>query len=191
MKKNILLLLAFLSLGVAYTYWNDGYTPPSPITKKTSADKAALTSMRAAPDFSWHDLQGNPHRLSDIKDKVVIINFWATWCAPCAVEFPQMLALAKKTNEKSIFLFLSVDEHKEDIARFLKKQGDVEKLGNVYIGWDKDKSISEGLFGTKKYPESFILNPEHQIADKIIGADTNWSGSEMKEKINALWDASL
>ncbi len=175
--KNLLILLALIALGITYTWQSDFYsTPAEPVIRTAQIDKPA-------PDFEFQTIGGKKHELSDYKGKVVVLNFWATWCAPCLIEFPQMLELAAMTEDNSVFLFISIDDDKQKIERFLTKH----KLpANVVVGWDKDFSISQKLFGTYKIPETFILSPQQIIREKIIGADIEWNSSSMKDKLNAL-----
>jgi hypothetical protein len=98
-----------------------------------------------------------------------------------------MIQLAQK-NPDTVFLFVSVDKNPEDIERFLKKYGDEEHLKNVVIAHDPQKLISMDLFGTSKYPETFLISKDHKIIDKIIGADIDWLSNDMQQKITALND---
>ncbi len=186
MIKNISLLLVVLVLGIGYTIMNDGSAPRA--VRPVIPPQDTEHDLMLAPDFTWLDLNGNKHTLYDIQDKVIVLNIWATWCTPCVKEFPQMVELAKDKKDKSIFIFLSVDENKEDIIRFLKKYGDEEKANNVFIGWDKTKDISMDLFGTQKYPETFIVSPKHYITDKIVGADVDWTSDAMRKKIDEIYN---
>lgn len=184
MKKNLILLILIICIGGTYTAVSDFYSKPKLSAQTKTAYKK---NLEQAPDFIWEDLNGNEFKLSDLKGKVVVINFWATWCAPCVVEFPQMVNLAKIKNDNMVILFLSVDGEKDVIKKFIQKHAPSLPLSNVYIGWDKDKDISLSLFGTKKYPETYILTPSHKIFEKIIGADVKWDGKDMQDKIDSVF----
>ena len=179
MTKNILLLVMVLCVGAIYTALSDFYTTPN--VSKTQKE------YKPVPDFTWENLNGDIKALSSIEDKVIALNFWATWCAPCVVEFPQMVKLAKKNQDKMVLIFLSVDENKDDIKKFIKKYASDIPNKNIYVGWDKDKHISSSLFGTTKYPETYLITPSHKIYEKIIGADVEWNGDTMHKKIQTIY----
>lgn len=162
-----LLLIAFITiLSTAYIIWDLNRAPrQTPITAKNQE------IYPAAPDFTFSDINGKPHKLSDYKGQTIILNFWATWCPPCVAEFPDMIE--KANQEGMILLALSVDQNPELIKPFFKKHKIDISASNIIIGLDTDKQISQQLFQTYKYPESYIITPEGDIKEKIIGA-TDW-----------------
>jgi thiol-disulfide isomerase/thioredoxin len=184
MIRNVALLVLLLAAIGAYTFYDDlqgskkdsGYEKPS---------SPAGRNNRPAPDFSFRSLDGKNHALSDFKGTPVVLNFWATWCAPCVVEFPQMLELAKSRND-AVFIFLSLDDDQKDLERFLKKYGKILPLPNVRIGLDRDKTISQTMFQTIKLPETYLIDHSQQITDKIIGNSVDWDSPGMREKIRSL-----
>jgi thiol-disulfide isomerase/thioredoxin len=77
-------------------------------------------SLQPAPAFYLHDLAGESHRLADYRDQVVIINFWASWCAPCRRELPSInRAWAVLKSEGVAMLALNLDEEAEAVKGFL------------------------------------------------------------------------
>jgi cytochrome c biogenesis protein CcmG, thiol:disulfide interchange protein DsbE len=185
MTKNITLLLLILFIGALYTYISD--FKATPVRQDKEEYIINVTSQQPIPDFFWTGMNGKNYAISEFKGKVIVLNFWATWCAPCVIEFPMMVELAKKKNPEAVFLFISVDEDQDTIRRFLKKYGDEENAKNVFIGWDRNKEISMDLFGTVKLPETYLITPSMMISEKIIGADVDWTGQKMEDKIEALY----
>lgn len=181
MIRNLAILGLLMGLTLGYTLYDD-YSRQGPAEAQPAKTDIV---QQEAPDFSFETLEGKKHRLSEFKGKVVVLNFWASWCAPCVIEFPQMAALAKATKGKTVFLFLSQDDTDEAMERFVKKYGK-DLSDNVYIARDSDKSIAQGLYQTYKLPETYIIAPDGRIADKIIGADVEWNGKDMRRKIEAL-----
>ena len=83
---------------------------------------------RPAPEFTVQDRDGQVHRLSDFRGKVVLINFWATWCPPCIEEMPSMESLRKEMDESQLqIMALSVDDSWEPIDTFLEKDSTVSE----------------------------------------------------------------
>lgn len=185
MKINILLLSTVLLFGFLYMLYVDAIkTHPNIINQSETSIKDI-----DAPDFSFTDIEGKIHSLSDYRGKYVILNFWASWCAPCVEEIPEMIKFSQHRGRKSILIFLSLDENPADIDRFLKKRVPQLPLPNVIIGLDTDKKISQSLFQTYKIPETFLIDRNGIIKEKIIGYYDSWNGPETSSKINDPIDA--
>lgn len=137
--------------------------------------KAGLIGT-AAPEFSLLDMQGNKVTLSQFKGKVVIINFWATWCPPCREEMPSMEKLYRRFADKGlVMLAVNVeDDGKELVADFLKKAP-----YSFPILLDEDQSVQE-TYGVFRFPESFIIDRNGLVVEKIIGARDWLSGPTFK-----------
>lgn len=182
MIRNLLVLGGLFGAITAYTLYADFASSPQ---HQQETGKTENTIVSTAPDFSFTDfVSGEKHALYDFKNKTVVLNFWATWCTPCAVEFPQMLSLAKSLEKDDVvFLFLSVDENEEDIARFLSKDRNKIHSENVIVARDADKSVSQDLFQTTKFPETYLIGPNMDIHEKVVGAVDNWGSKEMREKV--------
>jgi thiol-disulfide isomerase/thioredoxin len=183
MTRNILILMCLLSALAAYTLYEER---GAIWAHNISADAQSPERAEQAPDFQFTSLSGKSHRLSDFNGKAVVLNFWASWCAPCLIEFPQMLDLAKMTNDKAVFLFISVDEKKENMERFLKKMGKAVLQKNVFIAHDPRQVITQDLYQTYRLPETYLINSEGLIADKIIGASITWNDDAAKQRVEAL-----
>jgi peroxiredoxin len=119
-----------------------------------------------APDFELEDTQGKKVRLSDLRGKVVMLNFWATWCPPCRAEMPSMEKLNKQmAGEDFIMLAVNVEENgRAAVADFLEKSPH-----SFPILYD-DQGLVQKLFGVYKFPESFVIRKNGIIDDKVIGA---------------------
>jgi peroxiredoxin len=121
------------------------------------------------PDFSLPDLEGRTHRLSDLKGKVVVLNFWATWCPPCIDEMPSLDRLSEALESKGVeVVAVSVDERFSDIGEF------VEKFQVTFtVLHDEGKKVSR-TYQTFKYPETFILDRDGRLRSKVVGP-RDWS----------------
>lgn len=127
-----------------------------------------------APDFAFPDIQGKMIRLSDYRDKVVLVNIWATWCSSCVDEMPSMEKLYQKLKgEKFEVLAVSVDSSGlKVVAPFVK----THKL-TFPVLIDSAGTIGTA-YGTTGIPESFIVNKEGILIQKIIGP-LNWIQPEV------------
>src|SRR5688572_23935010 len=93
-KNLIIIALICFVLGTMTRIINN--LPPSNPYSLNTAEQARIG--QPVPEFSFRTLDGKAHALEDFKGKATVLNFWATWCAPCLVEFPQMLNLARETQ---------------------------------------------------------------------------------------------
>ena len=117
-----------------------------------------------APDFKLDDLDGKPLSLSASRGKVILLNFWATWCGPCRAEIPDLIELQKKYADKLQIIGLDVDD---DDAGEVKKF--VEKNGINYSIGMATNDIRMQYGGVTALPTSFVLNSEGRVVQKHEG----------------------
>lgn len=130
-------------------------------------------------DYDWQlvDENGKPYDFNDAKGKVVLINFWATWCPPCIAEMPSMEKLYKDYNEDVVFLFVS-NESQAVISKF-KEKNDYEFLVHSSI------SPSPKLLEASSIPRTFVLDRQgHIVIDKNGAAD--WNSTSVRELLDDL-----
>src|SRR5689334_6172917 len=117
-----------------------------------SGDKHAMVGVHA-PSFSRPPVVGQSALSTDgAKGKVLVIDFWATYCKPCEKEFPKLQALADKHGGSMLVYGLSEDESTDGIAAFVKKTG-----VRFPIGWDQGNSISQ-RYKLDKMPTSYVVD---------------------------------
>jgi thiol-disulfide isomerase/thioredoxin len=118
----------------------------------------------AAPDFKLTGLDGKPLALADSKGKVILLNFWATWCGPCRAEIPDLVELQNKYKDRLQILGLVVDDDDQDaIHKF------VEKFGINYPVAAATDDIRVQYGGIPALPTSFVLDAEGRIVQKHEG----------------------
>jgi len=119
---------------------------------------------KMAPDFSVKNESGKTISLSDLKGRVVLVHFWATWCVPCLYEIPSLNDLQKSLDHtKFALVAISMDEKREDVVSFRKKvQFDFP------VFFDSTLDVVDA-YGTFRLPESFLVNKEGLIVKKWIG----------------------
>jgi len=125
--------------------------------------------LTIAPDFTLQDINGNEVTLSDFKGKVVILNFWATWCPPCRKEIPVFIELYKKYKDEGLVIIgISLDrEGKKVLIPFVKKFGINYP---VLIGTQK---VVDAYGGIRGIPTTFIIDKKGKIRKKHIGLPLN------------------
>lgn len=121
-----------------------------------------------AADFAAQDLEGSAVHFAAFRGKVVLLNFWATWCPPCISELPSLNAMAAELKGNGVVVLgVSVDKDQAAYQRFLKKV----KL-NFETSRDPKADISSE-YGTFKYPETYVINTDGKVLEKFI-ADQDW-----------------
>jgi len=131
----------------------------------------------ATPPLALRDLAGREHKLADYKGKVVILNFWATWCDPCREEMPSMQRLQDKLAGKP-FVILAVDygEGPPRIGDFLKK---VPVRFTVLL--DRDTSAATA-WKVKVLPTTLVIDPEQKVRFVAVG-DVGWDTPPVESEI--------
>lgn len=127
------------------------------------------TVPRPAPDFVVENLKGKDVTLKNYKDKVVLIDFWATWCVSCVEMMPELQKLNKKhkKSKKFVVLGISIDqgeEVKKKIGNFIKKR----KISYPILH-DAKKDSAFQSFNLKVVPTMFLINTEKQIVAQWTG----------------------
>ena len=116
----------------------------------------AAALNEAAPQFSLVNSQGQTRKLSDYRGKVVLINFWASWCAPCQEELPELDRLEARYKGKKVrVLAINVDPRRTPAKKLLAKLG--LRSSHLEILWDS-KSRVVGAYNIETMPSSFILD---------------------------------
>ena len=130
----------------------------------TACGETPTTVGKPAPDFDTVDMEGNVWSLSDLKGKVVFVNFWATWCPPCREEMPSMQKLYLKMP-KDKFEIVAL-YNKDDIATV---KAFTEKLGVTFPILSDQHNIIGKKYGVTGLPETFIVDKQGVLREKFIG----------------------
>jgi cytochrome c biogenesis protein CcmG/thiol:disulfide interchange protein DsbE len=132
---------------------------------------------KAAPDFTVSDGASTVH-LADYRGKVVLLNFWATWCEPCVIEIPSLLQLHHDMPSLAI-VAVSIDEDPDAYKTF---------LANRHIDFTTVRNPSQSvptLFHTDMWPETYVIDRKGVIRRKFVGAQ-DWSSPEIRQYLNSL-----
>lgn len=183
MKINILILIVIFILASGWGVYTQ-QKPPQFDIKQAGTDNE-VTQYLKAPNFTYTDVQGKEGDLYDYKGQVVLLHFWATWCAPCLVEFPELMALADQKQDNLVVLAVSTDHDPEAIPRFLNRFN-LNIPDNFIIIPDENKSITQDLYQTFKLPETFLIDGQSNIIEKLIGPQEGWNNKEWHTKIESI-----
>jgi peroxiredoxin len=134
----------------------------------------------AAPGLELEDVDGKLHRLSDYRGKVVLVNFWATWCEPCREEMPSMETLrANLQGRPFVVLAVNVGEGAR-VAR-----GFADKMALRFpLLVDRDTRTTKA-WGARVLPASFVIGADGRIRYSFLGA-IDWTGTDVKAAIERL-----
>ena len=157
---------------------------------KASAQEngASKGPLPTAPDATFKDLDGRDVTLSSLKGKVVVLNFWATWCEPCQVEIPWMIELQQKNADKGFTILGAAmdDEGKSVVEPYVQKTEfdvDGQKMKMNYpivLGTDDLASKFGGLIGL---PTTVVITRDGKIAKRFIGLANR---DQLEKQVRAL-----
>ncbi len=167
MKKMRFALAMLLLVGLGFGLWVS--LPEAP---------ASVKEGNPALDFSLPDLQGKMQTLP--RDKVVLLNFWATWCPPCRQEMPSMVALDKRLASRGLkIVAVSVDRKRSDLENFVREfQIPFEVLH------DAGSEVSR-RYGVFRYPETFLIDRRGVIRHHLIGG-VDWTSKPILETLEGM-----
>jgi cytochrome c biogenesis protein CcmG/thiol:disulfide interchange protein DsbE len=135
------------------------------------------TEKNKAPGFSLTGTDGKIKKLSDFKGKIVIIDFWATWCAPCRKGIPDLIELQKEFGKKIVIIGISLDQQKSDVIPFMKKMGI-----NYPIVYGSPE-VTRQYGGVEAIPATFIIDRKGNIVDQHIGLTPKSEYSDQIKKL--------
>jgi thiol-disulfide isomerase/thioredoxin len=132
----------------------------------------------AAPDFAITDSQKTV-KLSDFHGKPVMLNFWASWCAPCVQEMPSLVQLQKQLGNKVTIIAVSEDSDDKPYQQFVREH-------NVELLTVRDvQQKTNEVYGTFKFPETFVIDRDGKIVRKFIGA-ADWTSPDIVDYLKKL-----
>jgi len=154
-RRRLLRALAALSLAAA-----------APVSAQAAGGFTPITERPPAPDFSLADEDGKIWTLSSLKGKVVVVNFWATWCPPCRRELPSLERLRRVLPpEQALVLGINVAESWDTVASFI---AGVEPAPAFPILYDENSAVLKA-WPVKGLPTTFVIDRKGRIALRAVG----------------------
>lgn len=146
--------------------------------KKVFAAEPASEIGKQVPDFKLKDINGRDTAFYSYKGKVILLNFWATWCGPCKAEMPSLNNLYKSLKDKGfIVVGVSVDTSEKPVRTFINDNGIT-----FPALMDSDREVSFDLFGVIGLPTSYLIDKNGIVVEKFMG-EREWDSPSMKNKI--------
>jgi len=163
--KRRTVLAITLSLGIVILIFAGFHALPDSHDRTASANGSLR--IKTAPDFELKSLEGQSVKLSEFRGKIVVLNFWATWCAPCRVEMPTLLDLYNKYRSKGVeFIGVAMDDgSQERVGSFVKKMG---VNYTILLG---NQSVAGAYGGLRLLPQTVFITQDGQALQTIIGMD--------------------
>lgn len=130
-----------------------------------SASADPKQQEKLAPDFELKSVDGRTAKLSDYQGKIVLLNFWATWCAPCRVEMPTLMALYEKYHTQGLEIIgVSMDDGgQERVGKF------VNEMKINYPIFPGNSSVADNYGGLRLLPQTVFISHDGKIVQTVIG----------------------
>ncbi len=141
---------------------------------------------RPAPPFTARDLAGNEVALEDLRGKFVVLNFWASWCEPCAQEWPELHRLAERLagRDDVVVVALSVDESLDDVRDFMERMSLTDTP--VRVWWAAGEPINR-TYGSPKLPDTYFIDRTGRIRHVYVNV-RDWGRAEAARCVEAMAD---
>ena len=177
-----LITLCIIVMAIIGTYGFQYLSGP-PLTQPYRAyDSQAITPV-PVDAFDMETIADERVNIKDLKGKVVLLHFWATWCPPCVVEFPHLKELSDAKPNDIVVVAISADRNADVIDTFLNKTFPDGVGDNFLVVHDPMQKIIQERFQTYRLPETIIINSQGEMVEKIIGGNTLWGDKEIIEHL--------
>lgn len=172
MKKTIITAIIFVVIligaAVGYKYLSEGFKPEGNEPTDRNASESGQESLEEYTDFTVLDNDGNEVSLSDFSGKPMVINFWATWCAPCRSELSDFNKLYEENKDEIVFLMVNLTDGSRDTLEGVKEfVSEREYTFPVYFDTEYNAARAYGVNGI---PMSVFINKDGYIADTHTGS---------------------
>ena len=159
---------------------------PDTLLAKEAAARFAAWKGGATPPLVLKDRKGRTHDLATYRGKVVLVNFWATWCEPCRDEMPSLEELQDRLKDRPFALLtVNMEESDAKVTGFLQSTMLMED--SLVVLFDRFGTAAKD-WKARMLPVSFLIGPDGRIRETLLGA-ANWSAKEVVSQIERLMPA--
>ena len=185
-RPGAMMLAACLVVGLALGCDRNSGPPPA----AASAEKAGGVRVSkgvapqigyTAPDFELPDINGEKHRLSDYRGRVVLLNFWATWCGPCRIEMPALQALTEDYAAQP-FQVVSVAGDFEGVPKVAPF---MERLRLTFPGLIDSEGTAQDMYYVNALPMTYVLDRHGIVVYKFVGF-FDWNSPRYRKMVDDL-----
>jgi peroxiredoxin len=174
MKKALLIPVLFLLTAMGPN------VPAGDAAKPVSPWEINKLEKTKAPEFTLRDLQGRPVSIASFRGKVILLNFWATWCPSCIAEMPAFEKSYHQMRERGLeVVAVSTDRSLGDVKVFLEK-----RPVTFTVMLDETRQVTR-QYKVFSLPTTFLIDRNGVIVEKFFG-EYDWSGKEIRQKIEKL-----
>ena len=131
---------------------------------ETETDAPPPEIVFKAADFTVTDMNGKVVRLSDMKGKIIVVNFWATWCTYCKMEMPDFQEMYEKYGDEVVFMMVNYKESKSVVSSFINKEG------YTFPVYFDTNGMAAALYGVSGFPTTFFFNEDGSFVARASGA---------------------
>ena len=150
------------------------------IAQQPGAGLTRIADSPPAPDFRLVDMDGTVFRLSDYRGRVVIVNFWATWCPPCREEMPSMQRAWEQLQPDGVLMLgINVGEDEDTIFQFT-----ADYPVDFPLLMDRDSAVT-GRWPVRGLPTTFVVDPAGRLVYRAIGS-REWDDPDLLASVRAL-----
>jgi len=186
MRPNFIILSVIILAAIGSAYYFQNASPQKMINYAPVESEVPKHKQQVVPYLTITRFADEARTLTlprDTEGKVVILNFWASWCAPCVAEFPLLLEISDIYADDLIFIGLSSDLTKAAIDKFFNNI-DYSPAEQEWISFDEGGNITRNIFQSLMLPETLLIDQDGYIVKKFVGAD--WTKEEMTAAIDVL-----
>jgi len=151
--------------GSTFLVWRAGHTTQATAPPAPSGPPVLrfVNNPEPAPRLVIHDLNGKLTSMDELKGKVVLVNFWATWCPPCRAEIPALIQLQEQHRDRLQIIGISEDDEIEDVHQYVKK------MGINYPVVMATPELITAYGGVAALPTTFVVDTEGRIVQRHMG----------------------
>lgn len=162
--KNLIYTVGVILIIATFFVINNSQSEPEQGAYPPNYVPSSATGEKKAPNFELTTPEGKKVKLSDYKGKIVVIDFWATWCPPCRKGIPDLISLKKQYKDQGLEVIgISLDEEKEKVTPFMKQYGINYPV--VY----GDMNVVQSYGNISSIPTSFVIDKNGNIVASYVG----------------------